>query len=136
VKEYRYCWRFIRWLLLLSPSKLDRFHFISIRILNIMLPMEQHALKNVNSCLNTDIYSCLETSNGESCNLHLNMVHFSTPVLIRHLWQLKTAVFSHRGIIRAVLLFEYQHLLLIRDIWWSSTNLYLNLVHFFNTNVN
>jgi hypothetical protein len=30
---------------------------------------------------------------------------FSTPVLIRHLWQLKTVVFLHRGLIRVVLLF-------------------------------
>jgi len=31
-------------------------------------------------------------------------------------------------------LFEYKHLLLIRDIWCS--NLFLNVVHYFNTNVN
>jgi hypothetical protein len=30
---------------------------------------------------------------GQSSNLYLNIVHFSTPVLIRHLWQLKTVVF-------------------------------------------
>jgi len=29
------------------------------------------------------------------------------------------------------LLFEYQHLLLLRDIWGQSSNLYLNVVHFF-----
>jgi hypothetical protein len=38
--------------------------------------MEQHALKNVNNCLNTNIYSYLETSGGQSSNLHLNVVHF------------------------------------------------------------
>jgi hypothetical protein len=54
---------------------------------------EQHALKNVNNCLNTNIYSNLETSGGQSSNLYLNVVHFSTPVLIRHMWQLKTVAF-------------------------------------------
>jgi hypothetical protein len=39
-------------------------------------PMEQHALKNVNNCLNTNIYSYLETSGGQSSNPHLNVVHF------------------------------------------------------------
>jgi hypothetical protein len=51
--------------------------------------------KNVNSCLNTNIYSYLETSGGQSSNLYLNVVHFLTPGLIRHLWQLKTVVYLH-----------------------------------------
>ncbi len=38
--------------------------------------MEQHALKNVNNCLNTDIYSYLEKPGGQSSNLDLNVVHF------------------------------------------------------------
>jgi len=38
--------------------------------------MEQHALKNVNSCLNTNIYSYLDTSSGTSSNLYLNVVHY------------------------------------------------------------
>ncbi len=38
--------------------------------------MEQHTIKNVNNCLNTNIYSYLETSGGQSCNLYLNVVHF------------------------------------------------------------
>jgi hypothetical protein len=43
--------------------------------------MEQHALKNVNNCLNTNIYSYLETSGGQSSNLYLNVVHlFNTSV--------------------------------------------------------
>ncbi len=66
--------------------------------------MEQHTLINVNNCLNTNIYSYLETSGGQSSNLYLDVVHFSTPVLIRHLWQLKTVVFLHWCLIRAVLL--------------------------------
>jgi hypothetical protein len=36
--------------------------------------MEQHALKNVNNCLNTNSY--LETSGGQSYNPYLNVVHF------------------------------------------------------------
>jgi hypothetical protein len=38
--------------------------------------MEQRALKNVNSCLNTNIYSYIEKSGGESYIPHLNVVHF------------------------------------------------------------
>jgi len=38
--------------------------------------MEQHALKNVNNCLNTNIYSGLESSGGESSILYLNVAHF------------------------------------------------------------
>jgi hypothetical protein len=42
---------------------------------------EQHALKNVNYCLNTYIYSHLEAPGGQSSNLYLNVVHsFSTSV--------------------------------------------------------
>jgi hypothetical protein len=51
--------------------------------------------KNVNNCLNTNIYFYLETSCGQSSNAYLNVVHFSMPELIRNLWQLKTAVFLH-----------------------------------------
>ncbi len=38
--------------------------------------MEHRALKNVRNCLNTNIYSYLETSGGQSSNLYLNVVHF------------------------------------------------------------
>jgi hypothetical protein len=38
--------------------------------------MEQHAYKNVNNCLNTNIYSYLETSGGQSSKPYLNVVHF------------------------------------------------------------
>ncbi len=37
--------------------------------------MEQHALKKVNNCLNTNIYSYLETSGRQSSNPYLNIVH-------------------------------------------------------------
>jgi hypothetical protein len=43
--------------------------------------MEQHTLENVNNYLNTNIYSYLETSGGQSSNLYLNVVHiFDTSV--------------------------------------------------------
>ncbi len=38
--------------------------------------MEQRTLKNVNNCLNNNIYSYLETSGGLSFNLYLNVVNF------------------------------------------------------------
>jgi hypothetical protein len=38
--------------------------------------MGQHALKNVNNCLNSKIYSYLETSSGQSSNLYLRIVHY------------------------------------------------------------
>jgi len=48
--------------------------------------MEQHTLRIVINCLNTNIYSYLETSGGQSSNLYLNAVHFYLQMLIRHLW--------------------------------------------------
>jgi hypothetical protein len=38
--------------------------------------MEQCSFKNVNHCLNTNIYSYSETFGGQSYNLYLNVVHF------------------------------------------------------------
>ncbi len=38
--------------------------------------MEQHTLQNVNNCLNTSIYSYLETSGGQSSHPYSNVVHF------------------------------------------------------------
>jgi hypothetical protein len=38
--------------------------------------MEQQALENVNNCLNTNVYSYLETSGGQSYSLYLNVVNF------------------------------------------------------------
>jgi hypothetical protein len=61
--------------------------------------MEQHDLKKINSCFNTNIYSYLETSGGQSYNLFLNVFIFSTPELIRNLWLLKAVVFLQRCVI-------------------------------------
>jgi hypothetical protein len=38
--------------------------------------MEQRTLKNVNNFLNTNIYSYLKASGGQSSNAYLNVVHF------------------------------------------------------------
>jgi hypothetical protein len=38
--------------------------------------MEERTLKNINNCFNTNIYSFLETSGGQSSNPYLNVVHF------------------------------------------------------------
>ena len=57
--------------------------------------MEQHAFKK---CLNTNNYSYSETSGGQSSNPYL----FLTPELFRNLCQLKTAVFPHWCLIRAL----------------------------------
>jgi len=38
--------------------------------------MELHDLENENNCLNTNIYSYLETSGGQSYSLYLNIVNF------------------------------------------------------------
>jgi len=41
------------------------------------LTMEQHVLKNVNICLNMNIYSFLESSGAQRSNQYLNIVHIS-----------------------------------------------------------
>jgi hypothetical protein len=38
--------------------------------------MEQHALKSVNDCLNTNIYSYFDTSGSQSFNQYVNVVPF------------------------------------------------------------
>ena len=55
--------------------------YSTVRIMHVesfivQAAMEQHALRSVNNCLNTNIYSNLEASGGQSSNLYLNLVHF------------------------------------------------------------
>jgi hypothetical protein len=57
--------------------------------------MEQHTLKTENNYLNTNIYTYLVTSGGNSYILYLNVIHFLMPVLVRHLLKLKTVVTLH-----------------------------------------
>ncbi len=52
-----------------------------VKILCILLRLASFKLWNstlniVNNCLNTNIYSYLETSGGQSSNLYLTVVHF------------------------------------------------------------
>ena len=68
-------------------------------------------------CLNINIYFYLETSAVKSSNLYLIDVHFLTPMLIRHLWQLKTFVFLHWCLICAVLLAQKAKVFYIALSW-------------------
>ncbi len=75
-------------------------------------------------CLNTNRYSYLGASSGQSSDLYLNVVSFSTPVSIRQLWQLKTVLCLHWC---PICVFEYQHLLLETS---SGQSLHLNAASF------
>ncbi len=66
--------------------------------------MEKHALKNVSDCWNKNISFYIEISGVQSYKLMLFI--FSTPVLIRQLWQFKTVVYLHRPLICIVLLLQ------------------------------
>jgi hypothetical protein len=55
----------------LSDEILVTFQFFTKSFL-----MEQHTLKNVNNCWNTNISFYLETSGGQCSFLYLNVVHF------------------------------------------------------------
>jgi hypothetical protein len=63
-------------------SKVDLLKLTSLdQLFFILQTMEQRAFKNVSNCLNTNIYSYLETSGGKSFNLYLNVVNlFNTSV--------------------------------------------------------
>ncbi len=50
--------------------------FASKSVNDLSGAMEQHTLKNINNCMNTNIYTYLETSGGQSSKPHLNNVHF------------------------------------------------------------
>jgi hypothetical protein len=57
--------------------------------------MEQRALTNVNNCSNTNMYSYLEISDGKSCSLYLNVVHFFSTIANYTSVALKTIAFLH-----------------------------------------
>jgi hypothetical protein len=82
-----------------AESRLTHYHYSECWLSNVAA-----RFKKCKKCSNTNIFSYLEKSGGQSSNLYLNVVHFLTTVLIRHLWQLKTVVFLHWCLIRAVLL--------------------------------
>jgi hypothetical protein len=59
-----------------APSCCVTFGHLSDDSRGVIYTTEQHASKMVKNCLNTNIYSYLETSGGQSYNLNLNVVHF------------------------------------------------------------
>jgi hypothetical protein len=65
--------------------------------------------KKCKQLYNTNIYSYLETSGGQNFNVYLNVVSFfSTPVLFRHLWQLKTAI-AMKSSCKLLYIFTFLH---------------------------
>jgi hypothetical protein len=46
----------------------ESFANVKTALASVFGPMEQHALKNIHNCLNTNIYSDLETSGGQISN--------------------------------------------------------------------
>ncbi len=68
--------------------------------------MDKLTLKNANNCLNTNIYSCLETSAGQSSYLYLNVVHFFNGninnffIAVGKKLQLRKGLAYHRGVIK------------------------------------
>ncbi len=69
--------------------------------------MEQHALRIVNNCLNTNIYSYLEKSGGQNSNLHLNVVHFFNTSLNKTSVAASDSFLLHSHLICAVLLRKF-----------------------------
>jgi hypothetical protein len=61
---------------IISLTILNLVTWLSVALDVTKFIMEQRALKNVNNCLNTKIYSYLETSGGQHSNLYFNVVHF------------------------------------------------------------
>ena len=55
---------------------LNMIFFLCLKQQKCAQLMEQCAFKKVNYCLNTNIYSYLQTSDGKSCDLYLNVIHF------------------------------------------------------------
>ncbi len=75
-----------------------------------MLKIEKRTFSNANSCLNTNIYSYLETSGGQSSYLYLNVVHFFHTCNNETYVKLKTVVFMHLCLICPLLLkVPYNH---------------------------
>jgi hypothetical protein len=61
-------------------GNLAAFYFCNVYALETVFDSKGNGTacikKNVNDCLNTNIYSCLWTSGGQSYSLYLNVVHF------------------------------------------------------------
>ncbi len=87
--------------------------------------MEQHAFKNVNNCLNTNIYFYLDTSGGQSSNPYLNDVHFfNTRVKWKEINRKQSTRWQHLSRSKASMFFSLQIFLVVM----KHSNLYLGLV--------
>jgi len=58
-----------------KPDQFKSTNFIGGQVL-LASAKEQHALKNVNNCWNTNVSFSLATSGGQNCNLYFNAAHF------------------------------------------------------------
>ncbi len=104
--------------------------------------MEQRIFIIVNNCFNTNIYSYLETSGGQSYNPYLNVVHFFNASLN------ETSVAAQDSCFPALVsntccsipkTFHNNFLIVTYYLETSggqSYNPYLNVVNFFNTSLN
>ncbi len=66
--------------------------------------MEEHTLKKCKQLLEYQNEIYIETSGGQNSNSYSSIVHFSTPLLVRHRWQLNTVVSLHSCLLFAALL--------------------------------
>jgi hypothetical protein len=57
-----------------KPNQNSYFLFQDYEL--VVTTVTTNALENVNNCMNTNIYSYLDTSGGQSSNPYLNVVHF------------------------------------------------------------
>ncbi len=68
----------VNWMIFLLFEKniIIEWNHLAYLSQELVQTMAQHNLKNVNNCFDTNIYSYLKTSGGQSSNLYLNVVHF------------------------------------------------------------
>jgi hypothetical protein len=59
-----------------QSGRRQRDEMVQKEIFSVTVTMGQRAFKNLNNCLNTNNYSYLETSSGQSFHLYLNVVQF------------------------------------------------------------
>jgi hypothetical protein len=90
------------------------------------MPLNRTAcFKNVNICLNINIYSYLDTS--VACIINLWIVNADSRVITK----LETSLTDDAGVI----IYD-RHMFIVQATGGQSSSLYLNVVHFFNTSVN
>ncbi len=60
----------------LCTDRNNKINILTLLLQLFMLFNGTTLFKNINHCLNTNIYSYLETSGGQSSNPYLNVAHF------------------------------------------------------------